>query len=520
MTGGDGAGDGAFCFLQLPVELQITIISLLHERYENIIDNTHKFKPTFNAAATSALAALCIASRHTRSLAEPLLYREFCHHELWMNTGPKYFDKLAGFVWTLHQRPELGKLLQRVRMRDYTAPDWPGFSKLNNPGYPHDHDDFLLAPQPCADKLQDLADRVDVIAYSPVDRAWVEQRVPMRRSAILLQLLLVKTPNLEELFMETLSGSWDICSWTLLQEHVIAARVLSPHSAFPHLKTLTVHHALEDDFNWGLQLSTTIKRFSAQLSVILGSRNVEELSLDQCVHVGPIPMFTHLTSINLWYCHLARSDIKRLLSSCDGLRSFSYEAASYSNRHATLMYITSHPQGFIDEFDAQMQATPREMQSALMRHKDTLEAVEIRQLLLPQRHEDRNGSCLSWKSFTNLKRLVLKGNGLVHPANVRRITPHPLFHLLPDDIEEFDLDGVFNCDIFGFREYITAGCFHKLQKATFGYMDELRRTYQYPHLVNVDSLLATGVAQALISRGVEVEVVPPNIFWGGPADEE
>ncbi|KAL2863816.1 uncharacterized protein BJX67DRAFT_235161 [Aspergillus lucknowensis] len=343
------------------------------------------------------LFSVCLLSKRLCSVAQPILYHEFIlgYGDSWRSDHYTWDGRLTSFIIAIARRRDLATLVKRVYIHPYLLERFD------------DGPDYLSGHPRERDYITDREAGRAIRALEPV----LGIRHPPRLKAYdLVTILLAALPHLERCSLQL--GPY--CDRIVRGEALSACGV----TELP-IRTLDISLGSDasrrDMFHLG-------PRARALFDVV---PYLETLNLHMCGGIWAAAESTwlpKLKNLHITFSRLTAADLRGLLNSCAGLRSFTYEASRPS-------------EGWWNYDHFQLQDAIR----YLYRHRETLESLhlDLRKLGYDERVDPMPpGSTL--REFPALKHLLLDMQEL-H----RSLVPDSqlLLQHLPPSIQSFHLVG-------------------------------------------------------------------------------
>ncbi|WYZ46729.1 hypothetical protein EsH8_IX_000954 [Colletotrichum jinshuiense] len=319
----------------------------------------------------ATVANVCLTSRLMRSIAEPILYRHFCLHQYWLR-GSRYsvdmIEVLAGFVATLHERPQLARMVRQVEIIETCDPDFESYME------------FGQLPERLRKRL-----RISVIDASPsnvpyhydaqpptMPDDWADMPISLSLFAGLVQFLIIMSRSIELLKLEIASGHYGF-SW------IPFGRDMKNSWPIPTLKGFRIRHngnkrIIASDF-----VSLEQPEMARDMMLPLFCPNLVDLDLDVWTHVDELTAkLANIRFLAVRDVFMHQRDFRNLVKMCVGLETFIYQSVSRRATEEAREIMEALEELMTTQiYGAEREITPREMQESLMEQKDTLKYLEI-----------------------------------------------------------------------------------------------------------------------------------------------
>jgi hypothetical protein len=246
----------------------------------------HRDERSWYSLECQTLFSLCLVSRRFRDIAQPILYHEFVpgYGDSWRSTVYVWDGRLTSFIRTILQRRDLALLVKRIYIHPY-----------------------LLKPI----GNEEAQDALEQAIYTLGIKSWQQLS-----GNDLVTILIAELPNLEHFSLQV---------DTFPSKSISSSGLRSAGVSRLPLRTIDISlHATPRQASRNLFSLDFRARAIFELAT-----GLETLNLHMCGSIWnrtPIPSLPNLKTLRITYSRLGEKDIKRLLSSCTGLRTFVYTA--------------------------------------------------------------------------------------------------------------------------------------------------------------------------------------------------
>lgn len=342
----------------------------------------HPNRPSWYSLERHTLFSLCLVSKHVSHIAQAILYHEFMpgYGDSWRSDLYTWDSRLTSFMRTVARRRDLAALVKRIYVHPYLLESLyeAEVVEANGVSYP------IPPPLPECISEEEARDTLRPVALA----LGIEE--PQQLSADdLVTLLIAELPNLQH------------CSLQLSPYPDEIVRPAGLRAAgISHLPLKTVDISLHAWAN-KVDLFSLEQRARALFEV---SPCLETLNLHMCSgiwHRVPFPSLPDLKTLRLTFSRLSEEALKGLLYSCDGLRSFTYEATRRLDHLLDGCGYTNLSSGS-DHFQLANAV------KYLSRHRETLESLHLD--LRRRGHSDAGldtRAVFTFREFTLLEHLFL-----------------------------------------------------------------------------------------------------------------
>ncbi|KAF7131276.1 hypothetical protein CNMCM5793_004390 [Aspergillus hiratsukae] len=420
-------------------------------------DRQESDQPSWYSLKLQTLLSLCLVSRRLRNAVQPILYHEFVlgYGDSWRSDLYTWGGRLTSFMRTVAQRRDLAALVKRIYIHPY-----------------------LLE---CFGEEKE----VQVFELSCHRNMWRVIRIEELQqlsAGDLVAVLISELPNLEHFSFQVGPYHGKIVRSAGLR----AAGI----SRLP-LRTIDISlRATAREAHYG-----SLFDLGQTASALLGvSTGLETLNLHMCKGItrrARFPSLPNLKTLRLTFSRLGERDLERLLSSCNGLRSFFYEA-------------TNCPfTGYNSSYDCSDHFQLSNAVRYLSRHRATLESLHLD---LRKRGHTQDGpeprAVFSFREFTVLKHLFLNLDEF-HTrfwAGTPAEDPDLLVQLLPPSITSLHLAGHITDELPRLEESLL-GLAHAASRGQFPRLEEVR--WDHKEKLNSEAIVSTAFAAAGVSFGYD-----------------
>ncbi|KAA8642531.1 uncharacterized protein ATNIH1004_011476 [Aspergillus tanneri] len=355
--------------------------------YTNLYGTQQRDKPSWYSLERHTLFSLCLVSRRFCGIAQAILYHEFVlgYGDSWLSMIYVWNGRLTSFMRVVTQRQDLAALVKRIYIHPY---------------------------------LLEFIDNKE--AQATLRNAAHALRI--KPSGDLVTMLLAALPNLEHCSLQVRTFPIDSVSLSDLYAAGISRLPFKTIDISLHASSRqSCYHLLRLDMR-----ALTIFKLSTCL---------ETLNLHMCGGIRRrdlFPFLPNLKTLRITYSRLSEQDLEGLLSSCNSLRTFVYEA-------------TGHPMQNIYRcpmLDGSDHFQPFNAVKYLSRHCATLKSLhlDLRLRDLSTRTDGRN--TFSFQGFTALEHLFFNPSELYRrPLADSPADSQLLVQLLPPSIISLHLAG-------------------------------------------------------------------------------
>ncbi|KAI9035003.1 uncharacterized protein KD926_004830 [Aspergillus affinis] len=272
-------------------------------------------QPSWYSLECQTLSTLCLVSKHMRHVVEPILYREFMpgYGGSWRSTLYTWEGRLTSFMRTIAERQDLAALVKQLYIHPYLLRPFEG-NDLIGVESPEGRDDF-------SEHIEERGARGAAL-QAVANALKTEEGLQQLSVRDLVTALVAQLPNLNHCSLETGSSS--------AQEILLHCSLgLRCATGIPRLALGT--------------LSITRSAFSTKRSPFFCLDQHLCALLDTCPYLETltlhsfggiwsqdtkIPSLAKLKTLYITRGGMTAMDLDALISCCDNLRSFVYEASN------------------------------------------------------------------------------------------------------------------------------------------------------------------------------------------------
>lgn len=396
-------------------------------------------QPSWYSLKLQPLVSLCLVSKRLCNAIQPILFHEFMlgYGDSWNSKLYTWDGRLLSFLRTVAQRRDLAWFVKRIHIvpQLLQASDEALEKKrreLETYGPAPDEKDLLIPREIELELARDAARNgrrepilkqsiLEVEAAETLHEVGVALSIkhPGRLSTkYLITLLLAELPNLE------------YCSLFFGRDsHKMAlySRILSA-AGISQLPLRIINLSEVCDSQNRIDLSSNAR------DLLKVSPRLETLNLHRCYWTrerAAFPSLPSLKRIRITSSRLNEKGLENILNSCNGLRSFTYEAGCHFVDHAL----------FPRSWDCSDHFELCNAARYLTRHRETLESLHID--LRNRGGEPATPSTFSFRELTALKHLFLNLDEFHSRFSKYRSTndPHLFVRILPAGLGSLHLAG-------------------------------------------------------------------------------
>ena len=438
-------------------------------------------QPSWYSSKLQTLLSLCLVSRRLRNAVQPILYHEFIlgYGDSWRSDLYTWDGRLTSFMRTVAQRRDLAALVKRIYIHPYLL-EYLGEEEEIQVFEHLCHTNMwkVIRPQPreyigkdeARDALREVAHALGIEALQQLS------------ADDLVTVLITELPNIEHCSLQV--GPYR-------DEIVRSAGLYAAGISHLPLRTVDISvRASAQEAHYG-GLFHLDQCASALLNVSTG---LETLNLHMCrgvSHQAPFPSLPNLKTLRLTFSRLDERDLEGLLSSCNGLRSFFYEAT-----HCPF-------NGYNSSYDCSDHFQLSNAVKYLSRHRATLESLhlDLRKRGYTQHGPDPR-AVFSFREFTVLNHLFLNLDEFYTRfwAGTPAGDPELLVQLLPSNITSLYLAGQISDELPRLEESLL-GLAHAASRGRFRRLEHVRWDQQ--EKLNGELAVSTIFAAAGVSFGYD-----------------